>query len=62
MYLGLLTGVAHVQRFNTEIEAIHKTQRQYIVTEPHVRLQLIQAAVDAIIPQYTTFYDKCVAC
>ncbi|TMW59496.1 hypothetical protein Poli38472_004565 [Pythium oligandrum] len=45
-------------RFNTQIEDIHETQSHFIVSEPHIRHQLIQAAVDAIIPRYTSFYEK----
>ncbi|GLE06153.1 hypothetical protein PINS_up015364 [Pythium insidiosum] len=45
-------------RFNTQIDDIHETQRHFIVAEPRVRHQLIQAAIDSIITPYTAFYEK----
>uniref|UniRef100_K3W8A3 Exocyst subunit Exo70 family protein n=1 Tax=Globisporangium ultimum (strain ATCC 200006 / CBS 805.95 / DAOM BR144) TaxID=431595 RepID=K3W8A3_GLOUD len=45
-------------RFNTQLDDIYKTQKHFIVSEPQIRHQIIQAAVDAIIPYYTKFYEK----
>jgi hypothetical protein len=40
------------------MDDIYATQRLFIVAEPPLRHRLIQAAVDAIVPRYTAFYDK----
>ncbi|DAZ98797.1 TPA: hypothetical protein N0F65_000953 [Lagenidium giganteum] len=45
-------------RFNALIEDINKTQRHFIVTEPNIRHQLIQAAIEAVVPRYTKFHEK----
>ncbi|TYZ59999.1 hypothetical protein PybrP1_002190 [[Pythium] brassicae (nom. inval.)] len=45
-------------RFNTQLDDICKTHKSFVVAEPQVRHRIIQAAVDAIIPQYTKFYGK----
>lgn len=36
-------------------------QKLFVVSEPQIRHRIIKAAVDTIIPQYTKFYEKCVA-
>ncbi|KAJ0409536.1 hypothetical protein ATCC90586_009076 [Pythium insidiosum] len=45
-------------RFNTQLDDIHDTQRHFIVSEPRIRHQLIQASIDAIIKPYSAFYEK----
>ncbi|GAB9471270.1 hypothetical protein Gpo141_00008490 [Globisporangium polare] len=45
-------------RFNTLMDDICKTQKVFVVSEPQIRHQIIKAAVDTIIPQYTKFYEK----